>query len=140
MPGKFSKRQTSCESTEYVGAFAAACGHNVARNLGVSLVGGWKVTSNHQKLTHGIITSINTKFCSFCCRLARIPMSNNGHPIRPPPPVWGLGWTYRESKMVPIEMSSPHSYSTPIHTIGLSCNVWPKCTMRQTDERHKRSE
>ena len=37
------------------------------------------------------------------------------------------------SKMAPIEMSSPYSYSTSIHTIGLSCTIWPQCTTRQAD-------
>ena len=35
--------------------------------------------------------------------------------------------------MVPIEISSPYSYSTLIHTRGLSCTVWPQYTKRQTD-------
>ena len=39
------------------------------------------------------------------------------------------------SKMVPIEISSPHSYSTSIHTIGLSCTVWPQYTTWQTTDR-----
>ena len=37
------------------------------------------------------------------------------------------------SKTVPIEISSPHSYSTSIHTAGLCCTVWPQYTMWQTD-------
>ena len=37
-------------------------------------------------------------------------------------------------KMVPIEISSPHSYSTSIHTIGLYSTVWPQYTTRQTDD------
>ena len=37
--------------------------------------------------------------------------------------------------MVPIEMSTPHSYSTSIHTIGLSCIVWPQYTTQQTTDR-----
>ena len=36
-------------------------------------------------------------------------------------------------KMVPIELSSPHSYSSDIYTRGLSCTVWPQYTTRQTD-------
>ena len=39
----------------------------------------------------------------------------HSHPIRPPA-VWRLP---RGSKMILIEMSTPHSYSTSIHTIGL---------------------
>ena len=35
--------------------------------------------------------------------------------------------------MVPIEMSSPHSYLTSVHTIGLSCTVWPQYKTRQQD-------
>ena len=45
-------------------------------------------------------------------------------PIRPP--IWGLGWTWGGSKMVPIEMLFPHFYSTSIRTIGLSCTIWPQ--------------
>ena len=49
--------------------------------------------------------------------------------IRPPLLVLGYG-APRESKMVSIEISTPHSYSTSIHTI--SCTVLPQCTTRQT--------
>ena len=46
--------------------------------------------------------------------------------IRPLPPnptsVWGLRWTWG-SKMVPIEISTPHSYSTSIHTLGTIHNA-----------------
>ena len=35
------------------------------------------------------------------------------------------------SKMVPIETSSQHSYSTHTHIIGISCTVWPQYTTRQ---------
>ena len=37
--------------------------------------------------------------------------------------------------MVQIEISSPHSYSTSVHTLCLSCTVWPQYTTRQTDDR-----
>ena len=37
--------------------------------------------------------------------------------------------------MVPIEISSPRSYSTYIHTTGLSCTVLPQYTTWQTDDR-----
>ena len=37
--------------------------------------------------------------------------------------------------MVAIEISSSHSYSTSIHTIGLSCTVWPQYATRKTDDR-----
>ena len=41
-----------------------------------------------------------------------------------------LGW----SKMVPIEMSTtPHFYLTSLHTMDLSCIIWPQCITRQTD-------
>ena len=36
--------------------------------------------------------------------------------------------------MVPIEISSQHSYSTSIHTIDLSCTVWPQYATRQTTD------
>ena len=75
-------------------------------------------------------TPLNSKYCSICYRLAAIPMSGYD-PISTPHPFEGSGWTYRGSKMVPIKMSSPHSYSTSIYT-GLSCTVWPQYT-RQTD-------
>ena len=35
--------------------------------------------------------------------------------------------------MVPIEMSSPHPYSTYVHTIGLSYTVWPQYTAQRSD-------
>ena len=40
----------------------------------------------------------------------------------------------RKPKMVPVEMSSSHSYSTSVHTIGLSFTVWPQCTTQQTQQ------
>ena len=48
-------------------------------------------------------------------------------------PVGGKGGP-SESKMASIEMSTPHSYSTSIHTIGLSCSVWSQYTTWQTTE------
>ena len=49
------------------------------------------------------------------------------------PPFWGeVMMNPRESKMILIEMSTPHSYATSIHNIGLSCTVWPWYTTRQT--------
>ena len=46
-------------------------------------------------------------------------------------PIGGGGYGgLRGSKMVPTEVSSPHSYSTSIHTKG---TVWPQYTMQQTD-------
>ena len=30
----------------------------------------------------------------------------------------------------------PHSYSTSMHTLGLSCTVWSQYTTRQTTDRH----
>ena len=49
------------------------------------------------------------------------------------PQFWGLGWSWRGSKIVQIEISSPHFYLTSIHTKGLSCTIWPQYTTRQTD-------
>ena len=40
----------------------------------------------------------------------------------------------RGSKIVPVEMTSPHSYSTSILTIGLSCTVKPQYTTWQIDD------
>ena len=37
--------------------------------------------------------------------------------------------------MAPIVISSPYSYSTSSHNIGLSCTIWPQYTTRQTDRR-----
>ena len=48
------------------------------------------------------------------------------------PPFWGYSGP-RWLMMAPIEMSSPYSYATSIHTIRLSCTVWPQYTTRQTD-------
>ena len=61
--------------------------------------------------------TLNTKFRSICHRLPRIPMSNYGPPPHSNPRCSGP----RGSKMVIIEMSAPHSYSTSIHTIRVSC-------------------
>ena len=60
--------------------------------------------------------------------LARIPISNNG------PQIWAGG--SKGSKMVPIEMSSPHAYSTSMHTLGLFWTVWPQYITRQTYTQH----
>ena len=48
-------------------------------------------------------------------------------PIRSP--VWGVTVDLRVWKIVPIKISSPHSYLT----IGLSCAVWPQYTTWQAD-------
>ena len=40
--------------------------------------------------------------------------------------------------MVPIEMSSSHSYSTSVHIIGLSCALWLQYTTQQTDSQPDR--
>ena len=36
------------------------------------------------------------------------------------------------SKVVPIEISTLHFYSTSVHTISISCIVWLQYTARQT--------
>ena len=64
-----------------------------------------------------------------------IPMSTYDPLNRPP--VGGIKVGLGGSKMIPIKISSLHSYSSSIHihTIGLSCTVWPQYTTRQTDRR-----
>ena len=52
---------------------------------------------------------------------------NSNVKFRPPPPSGGYNG-HRGSKMVPIEILTPHSYSTFIHTTGLYCTVWPQYT------------
>ena len=59
-----------------------------------------------------------------------MPVSSLDPPNRPP--LGGFGGP-TVSKMVPIEISSPYSYSTFIHTTCLSCTVWPQYTTRHTD-------
>ena len=54
------------------------------------------------------------------------------NPIRPQ---FGDYGGPRGSKMAPIEISSPHSYSASMHTIDLSCTVRPPAD-RQTTDRH----
>ena len=53
------------------------------------------------------------------------------------PHLWGWGGPRGSSKVVPIEISSQHSYSysTCIHTIGICCTVWLQNTTRLTDDR-----
>ena len=87
-----------------------------------------------KKPAHDFPITFNTKFYSVCRRLAAIPMPNYGPQFDPP--VRGLGWTLGvEMVGLPIEMSSPHSVSTCIHTICISCIVWSQYTTRQTTDR-----
>ena len=67
------------------------------------------------KPTHDFAIPLNTKFGSFWCRSAEILMSNYA-PLPIHPPFSGYGGP-RGSKMVLVEMSIPHSYSTSMHTI-----------------------
>ena len=64
---------------------------------------------------------LNTKFPSICRRLAANPMSSFE------PPIWPL----HLGGGVPIEISSPQSYSTYIYTIGLSCTILQAADDRQ---------
>ena len=74
---------------------------------------------------------LNTKFCSipplfwpqFQCQVMTPPIR---------PPILGIrvdlgDRTWHQSKY------RPRSYSTSVHSIGLSCTVWPQYTTRQTD-------
>ena len=133
-----------CELTEYFGAFATTMtSQRISNNSkccsmcyslgGLGRARGWEL---HQSKAHPWLPNLNTKFCSICRRWAGIPKSNYGPSIRPHP-IWGggcYGWPIG-SKIVPIEMSSPHSYSTSIHTTGLPCTVWSQYTTWQTDDR-----
>ena len=83
--------------------------------------------------THEFTTPINSKCCSICHPLAGISMSNYGLPIRPP--VWGVRLDLMGRKLYQSKWSYPHSYLTSMHSIGLSCTVWPQCTTRQTIDR-----
>ena len=63
---------------------------------------------------------LRTNLWSISSRLFVISMSNYGPQFNPcssfrRPPVWRLGWV-GGSKMVPIEISFPHSYSTYFYT------------------------
>ena len=64
----------------------------------------------NRKQPHDLVMPLNAKLCSICRRLTGVPMSNYG------PPFGWLWWTYG-SKMVPIEMSTPHSFLTSTHTV-----------------------
>ena len=83
------------------------------------------------KNTHDFPIPLNTHFAlspiwlEFQCQ----NMAPQFYPL-----IGGLGGP-RGSKMVPIERSFPHSYSTSIHTTGLSYTVWPEYIERQTDDR-----
>ena len=79
--------------------------------------------------THDFIAPINIKFCSICCHLAGFPTSYHDTQIAHQFGGWGGP---RELKMLPIEMPRPHSYSTSIDTIGLSCTIWPQYATWQT--------
>ena len=72
---------------------------------------------------------------ALCRRLAGISMSNTP-PLLQFDPVWG---GLRASKMVPIKMSAPHSNSTSLHTIGLSCTVSPQYTTWQATRQSNRN-
>ena len=89
--------------------------------LGVrGVFAGWDL---HQSKGH-------TRFpntCQYKIVLYQSPAGRNSYVQLCPPPqfcphVWRLGYT-KGSKIVPIEISSPHSYSTSIRTKGLSYTV-----------------
>ena len=61
--------------------------------------------------------------------------TNSTHQV----PVWGVRVDLGYRKWSPVEISSPHSYSTSIHTIGLSCTVWPQHTRRLTERQTRDS-
>ena len=85
----------------------------------------------NRKSTHDFLIRVNTIFCAICRRSSGW---NSNVKLQPAPnsaPFWRLEWT-QGSKMLPIEMSTPHSCSTSTHTISLSCIVWPQYTTRQT--------
>ena len=106
-------------------------GHNL--NGGVRRVG----ICTNRKPTHNFPIPIHTKFCS---RPYLSPSGQNSNiKLSPPPnstptPVWGIRMDLC-GQMVPTDMSTPHSYSTYIHTVGLYCAVWPQYTTRQTDDK-----
>ena len=76
----------------------------------------------NQKPTHVVPIPVNTKSCSICHRLAVNVLSKYNSQFDTP--YFVGGWVRpRASIMVPIEMSTPHSYSTSLHTIGLCCTV-----------------
>ena len=91
-----------------------------------------RFASFESKSTHDFPITVSATFCYICRSLTAIPVSSYGPPIRPQ---FGGQGGPRRSKMVPIEISPTHSCSTPIHTIGLSCTVWPQHITRQIDDR-----
>ena len=79
----------------------------------------------NRKPAHDFRIPLNTKFFSICRRLTAIPISSFDPAGTDPPILPHLGGQGgpRGSKMSPIDIPSQHSYSTSIHTIGLSCTV-----------------
>ena len=71
----------------------------------------WVGIHTNRKPTHDFLIPLNAKFWSICRRLAVIPMSSFA-PKFDPLPFQGLEWTYRWPKMVPVKISSTHSYLT----------------------------
>ena len=76
--------------------------------------------------TSQYLSTLITKFCSICHRLAEIPISHYASPIRPPPTFGSYGgpWgSVENGTNRNVVMSSTHTYSTFKHSIGLPCTV-----------------
>ena len=93
------------------------------------VLAGW---DSHQSKAHPRLP--NT--CQHKVLLYLPPIGRNSN-LANSSPIGGLGGPWG-STTVPIQISSPHSHSTYIHTICLSCTVWPQYTTRRTDRQRDR--
>ena len=97
--------------------------------LGVRGVLGGRELYN-RKPTHDFPLPLSTNVSSIFRRLAGILMSNYALISAPRLGVRvNLGGGVENGTNGNVE---PHSYSTSIYIIGLSCTVWPQCTTWQT--------
>ena len=80
---------------------------------GYRSVMGWD--SNQLKANHDFLIPLSTKFCSICCRLARIPISN----YAPPPNVIASGqrkWYQSKCQLhIPIQLHHHHHLPSVFH-------------------------
>ena len=86
------------------------------------------------KPAHDFPIPSNTKFCSIFTVWPQFQCQVMTPQFDPRSGFGGQGGPMR-SKMVPVEISSPHSHATSIHTIVLYCTVWPQNTKRQSGRR-----
>ena len=111
---------------------------------GKELRGKQKVGScAYRKPTHDFPIPLNSKVLLTSALFGRnfivklCPQIQHPH-LLPSFKFWGYAGP-RGTKMVPIEILAPHSYSTSIQITGLSCTVFAQCTptsYRQMDRHY----